>query len=401
MMATVPPANYDEALVGNYDLPPLALALSQSQLTTADEARVAQAQWREIFAQGLFGELPPRPATFDWTREALPDANCERISIRLGVDGRSFAVDAALWLPPNPEGPVPVIVGLDFLGPLGTLPAANYPLDPNARVALPRWVGDGEGPLREVMRGTAAHRFPVPLLLEAGYAVLTSCYGSWVPDDREDYRAHGLWPLLGLDSHNAPPGVVGLWSWSVHRLVDLAAALPEIDAARIVAAGHSRLGKAALWAAATDTRISALFLNESGCGGAALSRRNFGEGFAHNRDRFPHWLLPKAWADAAGLDGVDQHQLLAQLAPRRLYVASAADDLWCDPRGEYLGLKAAAPIWAAFGIASELPEADDVFVPGNGLVSGALGWHLRHGGHELTPYDWTRFLSFMAATERA
>src|SRR5690606_22191550 len=108
-----------------------------------------------------------------------------------------------------------------------------------------------------------------------------------------------------------------------------------------------------------------------------------------------HWLLSRAHADAAGLDAVDQHQLLAQLAPRRLYVASAADDLWCDPRGEHLGLKGAAPIWAAFGQPSELPEAEEVFMAGNGVVAGAVGWHLRSGGHELTPYDWQRFLAFM------
>lgn len=396
MMSNVAPANYDEALVGDYVLPPLALGPSLAPVTTAGDARAAQAQWRETFAQGLFGELPADPSKLEVTRRALPDANCEQVTIRLEVDGRTFSVDAALWLPPKATGPIPVIVGLDFLGPFGALPSQNYPLDPNARVALPRWVGEGEGPLQEVMRGTAAHRFPVPLLLDAGYAVLTSCYGSWVPDDHDTYRSHGLWPLLGLDASNAPPGVVCLWSWALQRLVDVAAALPEIDATRIIAAGHSRLGKAALWAAATDARISALFLNESGCGGAALSRRNFGETFAHNRDRFPHWLLPEARADAAGLDALDQHQLLAQLAPRRLYVASAAADLWCDPRGEYLGLKTAAPLWAAFGKPSELPEADEVFVPGNGLVSGAVGWHLRAGGHELTPYDWQRFLAFMA-----
>lgn len=395
-MPGVLPPNYDEALVGDYVLPPLAVAPSKTTVSTADEARAAQAVWREVFAQGLFGELPPAPMGMTWSRHELPDHNCERISIRIEVDDRSFSVDAALWLPADIEAPVAVVVGLDFLGPLGTLPTTDYPLDPDARVALPQWVGEGQGPLQDVMRGTSAHRFPVPLLLEAGYAVLTSCYGSWVPDDGESYRTHGLWALLGLEQSNAPPGVLCLWSWALQRLVDIAAAVPEIDASRIVAAGHSRLGKAALWAAATDTRISALFLNESGCGGAALSRRNFGETLAHNRDRFPHWLLPEARATAANLDCVDQYQLLAQLAPRRLYVASAAADLWCDPRGEYLGLKAASAIWAAFGQPSDLPEAEDVFAPGNALVAGSVGWHLRPGGHELTPYDWARCLAFMA-----
>src|SRR5690606_36015346 len=135
----------------------------------------------------------------------------------------------------------------------------------------------------------------------------------------------------------------------------------EIDASRIAVAGQSRLGKAALWAAVNDQRVSALFLNESGCAGASLSRRNFGETLAHNRHSFPHWLLLAERAEQVGLETLDQHQLLAAMAPRKLYVASAAADLWCDPRGEYLALKAAVPLWSAFGHPVELPEADDIF----------------------------------------
>jgi hypothetical protein len=205
--------------------------------------------------------------------------------------------------------------------------------------------------------------------------------------------------LLALEKVNAPPGVVCLWSWAIRRLIDAAVSLAEIDADSIAIAGHSRLGKAALWAAVNDTRVGALFLNESGCGGAALSRRNFGETFAHNRANFPHWLLSAERAAAAGLDALDQHQLLAALAPRKLYVASAVDDLWCDPRGEYLGLMAAAPLWNAFGDPVDLPAAADIFAPGRQFSAGHIGWHLREGGHELTPYDWSRFLAFMAGTE--
>ncbi len=397
--ATALPVNYDEALAGIPDLPPLSPDPSRALVSSPEEARAAQAAWRTVFARGLFGEVPESPE-MAWRRLPLAEPRCEQIAITLSRGGQSFEVDAALWLPAKAAEPLPIIVGLDFLGPLGALAGTDYPLDANAVVALPGWLGGGHGPLSEVMRGTAPHRFPAALLADAGYAVLTSCYGSWVPDDRTACRRHGLWPLLGLDEADAPPGVVALWSLALRLLVDIAAALPEIDAGRISLAGHSRLGKAALWAAANDERVSALFLNESGCGGAALTRRNFGESFAHNRRSFPHWLLSEARAAAAGLDAVDQHQLLALMAPRRLYVASAADDLWCDPRGEYLGLRAAAPLWSVFVPMTDLPEAEAVFSPGNGLALGPLGWHLRAGGHELTPYDWRRFLAFMAAADR-
>ena len=389
-VAMVPPeANYDEALVGDYVLPPLLVEGSDADASTVATAR---AHWRDVFARGLFGELPAAPDRLEWTRRSIDGGDCEHIRIELGIGGRTFAVDAALWLPTSTQVPVPIVVGLDFLGPFGALASDDYPLDAAAIVALPPWFGGGQGPLHEVLRGTAAHRFPVKQLRDAGYGVLTSCYGSWVPDDPQASRAHGLWPLLGLDRADDPPGAVCLWSWAIGRLIDIAVALPEIDAGRVVVAGHSRLGKAALWASVNDARVSALFLNESGCGGAALSRRNFGETFAHNRHKFPHWLLSHTRAAAAGLDEVDQHQLLALMAPRRLYVASAVGDLWCDPRGEYLGLKAAAPMWP--GVA--FPEAGEAFFTGNGLNRGALGWHLRAGGHELTPCDWARFLRFMA-----
>jgi len=390
------PANYDEGLVGDYVLPPLSLDGARATAADPEEARTAQRAWRRVFAEGLFGELPPPPTRLAWERHPLAEGDCERIAIRLEADERQFQVNAALWLPPHRTGPVPIVIGLDFLGPVGSLQGEEFPLDPDARVALPQWLGGGQGSLAEVLRGTAAHRFPVSLLTDAGYAVLTSCYGSWVPDDPVTSREHGVRPLLDLYDPQTAPGTVCLWSWSLLRLVDIAAQLQDVDASAIVVAGHSRLGKAALWASVNDERISALFLNESGCGGASLSRRNFGESFAHNRQAFPHWLLSEDRATRAGLDNVDQHQLLALMAPRRLYVASAADDLWCDPRGEYLGLKAAAPFWSAFGIPSEFAE-EPAFTPGSQVKAGALGWHLREGGHELTPYDWTRFMRFMEA----
>jgi hypothetical protein len=397
MTATAPPpANYDEALVGDYTLPPLSLDPGKPVAGNADEARAAQAAWRERFAEGLYGQLPGAPDRLEIRRTPLSLPGCQRLAINVGVEDRSMAVDAALWLPPDATRPVPVIVALDFIGPLGTMTTTDYPLDPEATVSVPAWAGGGHGPLREVMRGMAGHRIPVRLLHEVGYAVLTSCYGSWVPDDPMRSHEHGLWPLLGLDRSNAPPGVVCLWSWAIHRLIDIAVSLPELDASRVALAGHSRLGKAALWAAANDQRVSALFLNESGCAGASLSSRNFGETLVHNRHGFPHWLLSAERAARAGLDTVDQHQLLAAIAPRKLYVASAVTDLWCDPRGEYLALKAAAPLWSAFGHPIELPDADDIFEPGQRLKLGQIGWHLREGGHELTPYDWSYFLDFMA-----
>ena len=326
--------------------------------------------WLKAFAFELYGPMPPAPRSLAVAREKLPDAQAERLV--LTIDG--FTVDACLWLPPRPKG---IVVGLDFLGPIGTLVSDAFPLDPNARVVWPAWRGGEPGApadLDDSLRGAAMHRFPVELILASGWGVLTSCYGSWVPDDPARWRDHGLVPLLG-DGTRA----ISLWAWALSRLVDAAI---ELGHARIAMAGHSRLGKAALWAAANDTRISAVLSNDSGCGGASLESHPGGETLKDMRERFPHWLLPERPLS------IDQHQLLASIAPRGLYVASAAADDWADPMGEYLALRAAGQAWNV-----ALPEPD--LVPGAAHIRGPIGWHLRPGGHEILPYDWRRYLAFL------
>lgn len=323
--------------------------------------------WLAAFASELYGPIPPPPQSLSITRETLPDASAERLA--LTIDG--FAVDACLWLPANCKG---IVAGLDFLGPIGTLVSDAFPLDPNAIVARPAWRGGGIGPLDDTLRGSAMHRFPVELILGTGWGVLTSCYGSWVPDDPEQWTSKGLVPLLGDHTR-----AISLWAWALSRLVDVA---NELGCPRVAVAGHSRLGKAALWAAANDPRIMAVFSNESGCAGAALESHPGGETLADLRERFPHWVLPERPVS------VDQHQLLAAIAPRALYVAAASDDEWSDPAGQSLALQSAAPAW---GISFPTPALRE----GTGHVSGPLGWHLRAGGHEILPYDWRRFLAFL------
>lgn len=326
--------------------------------------------WLAAFANELYGPIPA-PLPIAVARHPLPDAHAERLT--LTIEG--FSVDACLWRPALPRG---VIIALDFIGPAGALLSDAYPLDPHAIVALPPWRSDGPGTLDASLRGASRHRWPVETMLAAGWAVMTSCYGSWVPDSPARWRDTGLVPLLG-DATRA----ISLWAWALQRMVDAA---EQLGFGTFVLAGHSRLGKAALWAAANDTRVAAVLSNDSGCGGASLSSHApaGSETLAAMRERFPHWLLPESTLS------VDQHQLLAAIAPRALYVASAADDAWADPRGEYLALAAAAPAWGL-----ELPPLDEVFHRGGERSSGALGWHLRPGGHELLPYDWRRFLRFL------
>ena len=165
----------------------------------------------------------------------------------------------------------------------------------------------------------------------------------------------------------------------------------RIDPARIAVVGHSRGGKAALWAGAEDERFAMVVSNDSGEGGAALSRRWFGETLEVINTAFPHWFTAayKSYNGRPAALPVDQHMLLALAAPRALYVASADEDLWSDPRGEFLSMAASSPVFSLYG---QPPIGEDAMPPlDTPLVRGSRGYHVRAGGHDLTPADWSRF----------
>ncbi len=360
-------------------------------VATHQDRNLRQDEIRQILARDLYGSFPSPPDAIHVSRTPIAGEVAERLKIDITVGDQRFCVDAALWLPPNPQGKVPLICGLDFVGPAGVLSSNLFPLDANARIYFRADMDAGEGVMSAALRGTATQRWPIDMLLAAGYGVMISCYGSWVPDDPQHWTQTGVYPLF----EDAETGAISLWAWSISRLLDAAQMCDEIDTDALFVAGHSRLGKAALWAASNDARIASVFANQSGCAGAAPAAHGVGETLSQMAAQFPHWARP-----GPNQGHLDQHDLLASIAPRGVYLAGAKSDLWSDPLGSFAALQSSAHFWSLDGTTDhDWPSAREVWETQPAVQNGSLGFHLRAGSHDILPQDWQHFLNFLTQND--
>lgn len=238
---------------------------------------------------------------------------------------------------------------------------------------------------------------PSEEIVDAGFAVLSFCYKDVTSDDGD--FTNGLAGLVYPDGKRSADqcGKIGLWAWAAHRILDYALTLPEIDHAHITVAGHSRLGKTALLTGALDERFFCAYSNDSGCSGAAISRRKRGESIRRIYDVFPFWFCEnyKKYQDHEDDQPFDQHFLVAANAPHRVYVASADEDIWADPEKEYLSCVAASAYYEEQGLAGfvhpdRMPEIGDCF------HEGMIGYHLRAGRHYFSREDWQKLLAYLS-----
>jgi len=368
-----PPAfqpNYDESKVPRYLLPdPLLCADGTRIATTEAWERKGRPETLDRFAFWVYGRALPTAevqiAEIERDPQALGGrAIRKRARITATADGRSFAFEATLLLPADARR-VPAFLLINI-----------------------RREGDGAG----------TGYWPVETILARGYAAATFRTWDVDPDERDPAArargVRGIWPAGGGREGFDAWGTLAAWAWGASRVLDYLLTDPAIDPERIAVIGHSRGGKTALWAGAQDPRFALVISNESGCGGAALSRRRFGETVARINTVFPYWFCDnfKRFNDREDDLPVDQHQLVALVAPRAVYVASAEEDRWADPRGEFLALAHASPVYALYGEPGIRPEEmPPVDTP---LHRGRMAYHLRRGAHALTEYDWERYLDF-------
>lgn len=370
-----PGFNYREDNVPKYDLPHVLEDFSGNPIRSADEWMQHRVNLLQRFREQVYGIRADAPdqIEFELIEEDLKAlggaAALQRIRIVSSFSSGSFAFELILFLPNDVAEPVPVFLLLNNRGPENT------------------------DPTREIRSGF----WPAEDLVARGYGIAAIQNNELAADSIENYREGimRLWPNHHNRRDQDSWGALAAWGWGASRAMDYFETEARIDHAKVAVVGHSRGGKAALWAGAEDERFGLVVSNNSGCGGAALSRRKYGETIAEINRVFPYWFASnfhQYGGEGISKLPVDQHQLIALIAPRAAYVASASEDLWADPRGEYLALAQASPVYQLFG--GQLLDFQEMPAVGRPRTTKQQGYHLRKGGHNLTPYDWKRFMDF-------
>jgi hypothetical protein len=388
-------ANYDEEKVGTFYLPePLTMVDGTLVKTAEDWKTKRRPEILELYRKHMFGRSPGRPEDLKFevksTKADALDGLATRKEILIRADSKPEwkGIMVLVYTPNKSPKPAPAFAGLSFGG--------NHAVTTETDVAISKhWTSNNRA--TEATRGKEASRWPLKMILERGYALATADYGDIEPDHtegwKESVRSHFGDYTKAPDQAPEGWGAIAAWAWGLSRIMDLLETLPEIDSRKVAVIGHSRLGKTSLWAGAQDERFGIVISNDSGEGGAAISRRNFGETVERINSSFPHWFNGnyKKYNQAVNSLPVDSHLVISLAAPRPVYVASAAEDQWADPKGEFLGAVYASPVYKLFG-KEGLKEIKQP--PVNQPVGNYIGYHIRTGKHDVTDYDWEQYLNF-------
>jgi hypothetical protein len=391
--------NYDESKIPEYEIPALRYSKNGTKINTSE-------QWKNIrrneilndFEEYVYGIIPKGKVEIKTELIKEMDAfdgkaTMKEVKMTFTKKNKSISMDILIYLPKS-QGKVPLFVGLNFFG--------NHTIidDPNVSLAS-GWVrnndefGITENKATEASRGVRHNRWAVEKIIDRGYGLATIYYGDIDPD-KNDFT-DGIQSLFYKKGQTQPAksewGSIAGWAWGLSRAMDYFEEDTGIDETKIALMGHSRLGKASLWAGASDQRFAIVISNDSGCGGAALSRRRIGETVGRINTSFPHWFNDNFNKYNNNEDAlpVDQHMLIALVAPRPVYVASAEKDKWADPKGEFISAYLASEVYTIFGLeglpSDKMPEL-------NQPIQKSVGYHIRSVKHDVTDFDWEAYLNF-------
>lgn len=393
--------NYDENKVPDFTLPDLMTTLDHKRVKKVKTwEKVRRPELLEIFATQMYGTIPEK--NVDVRFEMIQDvddaiegiADLKEVDLIFSSDQGEHSARLLLFLPHGANGPVPLFLGLNFYG--------NHTIHPSPLISLHEsWVRNNEAfmvtanRVDDRSRGVRTSRWPVEYIVGQGYGLGVIYYGDLDPDFDDGFQ-NGLHPLFYTAGQTKPTkeqwGSIGIWAWGLSRALDYLETDSDVNAEEVIVFGHSRLGKTSLWAGAVDERFAGVISNDSGCGGAALSKRKYGETVAVINKAFPHWFNDNfnQYNNNEEALPFDQHMLIALMAPRPTYIASAVEDQWADPKGEYLSGYYAGPAYELYKKDTfSSPESPGIDQP---RMTESVSYHIRTGKHDVTQFDWEQYI---------
>lgn len=395
-----PEYNYDESKVPEFKVPDPLLTFNGDIIASSEDwLEKRRSGLYTLFEENVYGKVPGEidDLAFEVIEQGEDAINGKairkQVKATISKNNRSINYTVLIYLPKE-KSKTPIFLSHNFLG--------NHTVneDPNI-IMTDAWVmnsdklGVTDNRPKESSRGARSHRWAIEKIIDGGIGLATIYYGE-VDPDKNDF-SDGLHSLFYENGQKNPKseewGSISAWSFALSKTLDYFETDNRIDETKVIVFGHSRLGKTSLWAGASDQRFAGVISNDSGCGGAALSKRKFGETVARINTSFPHWFCDNfnAYNDNEEALPVDQHQLLTLIAPRPLYVASAKEDEWADPRGEFLSTYYATPVYNLFG-KEGIPS--NVMPEVNQPIQNSVSYHIRTGKHDVTDYDWEQYIKW-------
>jgi len=392
------PVNYDEAHVGAYTLPDALKMQNGKEVTDAKTwTEKRRSEIVKLFEEHQFGKMPPRPASLSFnvfdTGTSIFNGKAIRkqVTVYFTKDSSDHKMDLLIYLPAKAQKPVPLLLMVSFSA------NSNMVDDPGVKQGYV-WTKEGNKVPASQSRGFG--KIDVESFISAGIGIATVYYGDIEPDFKTGFKygIRGVYLKPGM-KEPAPDewGAISAWAWGLSRAMDYFETDKQIDAKRVALQGTSRLGKTVLWAGAHDERFKLVIASCSGEGGAAISRRDYGENIKHMTDtsRYYYQFAPNwhSYASDFNASPVDAHMLVALMAPRPLLLQTGDTDYWSDPKGEFLAAVAAEPVYELFGKkgpTGPMPAAGD-----QTYLFNILGYYMHSGGHGTVPSDWPLFIEYL------